>query len=380
MSSPETKQQNDGQDSSGPQPAMRELAINPSAIQGFIGPPTGSLPNYNFHVKRVRFPIEHRMERFMPYLLRLPGAHILGRIIVVNAAILKMHCALFNGGTVSLFEVTVSKPVQFEGGESPPQWIPLSKAFLRLINGIHVNRIDNYILLSSHLNKDSVMRDLGAMASESNIGLDNKLNPNGHQTSLEELKKRETDLRKLLDEPCSSDMASKLQEELHKNLMRQAEWQHKKIHTSDNEIDAISQIFLNDSPNADQSKDQEYHEEEFDFPLLDELDEMYPSSEDDMLGFDSGIVKKEITIDKVQLEKSLEQENYTRCKQEVLRVSHDKGGDITMANVMEQKPASNVSQYFMASLMLASENKMELQNKGQKGEPTSIDQLFMKKT
>lgn len=187
--------------------------------------------------------------------------------------------------------------------------------------------------------------------TEADFEVEKILNPNEHKTSLQELKKREAYLRKRLDEPCSTDMASTLQQELHKILMQQEEWQ-------------LKEILHDDYPEANQSNDQEYGERS------DGMDTI----------FDSGIAKNDITTDNVQLDKSikLEQENFTRCKQEVLRVCHAKGGEITMANVMEDKPSSSVAQFFMASLMLASEKKLQLPNTGQNAEPITINQLVMK--
>lgn len=125
---------------------------------------------------------------------------------------------------------------------------------------------------------------------------------------------------------------------------------------------------LDDFPKADQSNDLEYNEKQFSFSGLDKKD----------LLDKSGILRNANTTDKVQLEKLMEQEHFTRCKQEVLRVCHTKGGQITMADVMENKPHSSVGRFFMASLMLASDMKLQLQNKGQKAEPITMDQLFMK--
>lgn len=372
MSSPESKKKNDEEDLSELQPAMRKLAIHPSTMRELVlRPSTGSelnmclqLPHHNFRVERLRYQIYHQMERFMRYFLQQPSAHI-RRITVENAVIFKLQYS----ERVELVEVIVSG----RDRDSPNfKWTLLSKEFLRMVDDIHINRIDNFLSLSSLLNKDSVIQGLGAIETgdtEPDIEVEKILDPNERKTSLQELKKRAAYLRKRLDEPCNSDIASKLQQELNQILMRQEDWQHK-------------EILHDDYPKANLSTDQEYDETQLSFPRLDEMDANYLSSDefDDMLAFDSGIVKKDITTDNVQLDQSikLEQENFTRCKQEVLRVCHTKGGEITMANVMENKPSSSAAQFFMASLMLASEKKLQIENKGQKAEPTTIDQLVMK--
>lgn len=150
-------------------------------------------------------------------------------------------------------------------------------------------------------------------------------------------------------------------------------------------------LMLDDFPKADQSNDLEYNEKQFSFPGLDKTDLLdnsgilrnanttgIPGLDKTDLLDKSGILRNANKTDKVQFEKLMEQEHFTRCKQEVLRVCHTKGGQITMADVMENKPHSSVGRFFMASLMLASDMKLQLQNKGQKAEPITMDQLFMK--
>lgn len=88
----------------------------------------------------------------------------------------------------------------------------------------------------------------------------------------------------------------------------------------------------------------------------------------------------EIDMDPIRLNRMMdEQGNLVRFQKKILGVCEQNDGHtLTISNIMGNKSPSRISTYFMASLVLASEKKVQLQSAGKQGEPITMDELNIK--
>lgn len=390
------------------------------------------------------------MVGFMRSFLRLPGAHLLSRPVVVNAAILLLQCARFYGERVELVETVVKKRARLERSEpfTPFMWSLLPKRYRRKVDDMRLSRVDNSRSLSSDCDIQSLLvieLDPNDQSdAEANIEVETILNPIEPNVISQELEERAAQLRKRLDEPCSSEMAFKLQKELNEVLMRlpytpegiiydldreytvselgsafsslssehgeEGMASNKKRGRDSNSINRLeNENWKKDSQEklvrpkrklqdldeyfkSDQLKKKQHYslttaENEVDgYPEADQSDDQSESSDvssgdDDMFESDSG---NEISTENdesmnVEIMMAEEQNNLASCEQIILNECQNNDGEATMANVIESEPSSSgVSQFFMAALTLASEQKVKLEDKGEQGKPTTKEQLGVK--
>lgn len=320
MSSPKPKENDEKEDSNELQwaaLAMQELIVSP--VSGSLLKICSQLSQHNLHLRRLSFPVEHYMEGFMRSYLRLPGTHLLGRVTVVNAAILVLQCARFDGDQIELLELRVNKCTKNDERIQPFKWSLLPSTFIPNQSLMTIEPESNY-----------------QMETESHNEVESSIN-------IQQLEERAMEIRKRLSEPCSSEMAIQLREELFKTLQNVPYTPEGIIYDLDREYSNSESGSITDSSN-----------------------EIEHNVESDM---------DPITVNKMMEE----QGNLARCETKIINLCHQKGGEtITMAHVMENKPSSRVSQYFMASLALASEKKVQLQSTGKQGEAITMDELDIK--
>lgn len=441
----EDESESDSASESTPQD-MQECVVSPS---------TGSLLNIciqlsrdNFLMHRLRFPINNYMEGFLRCFLRLPGTHLLSRPIVVNAAILLMQCARFFGSRVELVVMMVKKRARFDSSVSlrPFMWSFLPKGYRRKVDDTRLRRVDS----SQSVSSCSDVQPLVAIEPETNdqsdceanIEVETILNPIVPNASPQDLEERAAELRKRLDEPCSSEMASKLQKELNEVLMRLPYTPEGIIYDLDKEytVSELGSVFssvgseprveeetaTNDKdgeklvrpkrklqdldeyfdsdqlkkkqhcwfeevnyswetgqngvviyPEEDQNNDQENDENQSDDASSGGLDITCTN--------DSGIIITDITDISADNDASMnldnmmaaeEQNNVACCEEIILTECQNNDGETTIPNVIENEPSSSgVSQFFMAALTLAGEQKVKIQDNGEQGKATTVEQL-----
>lgn len=318
MNSPKPKENDKKEESNELQSAAlakQNLLVNPAS--GSLLNICSELSQHILELRCLSFSLEYYMEGFMRNYLRLPGTHFLGSVTFKNAAISVSLCARFDGDQIELVELRVNMCRRNDQRIQPFNWSLLPSTFIP---------------------KQYLMDLIYQMEAERNYQME-------VEPHIQKLGERAQEIRKRLSEPCCREMTLKLRKELfetQKNVPYTAEG---RVYDLDREYSHSDSGSLTDT--------------------LSEFDQ----------NVESGVDMDLITVHKMMNE----QGNLARSGNKIIDMFQQNGEEtITMAHVMENKPPFRVSKYFMASLILASEGKVQLQSAGTPGEATTIDELNIK--